>query len=162
MKIKYLTLVATLACAAVLAGCNSDKKLNSPPSVGANSFVTETDVAIMDRVAAQDTDGDMLMFELGAEPKNGSVTLASDGKFTYTPASEFTGSDSFAISVSDGELTAQGVVNITVNVATVSFLSYSRAAFAQQEAAAPLSVNGRIFTADASSEADYADLLTGQ
>jgi hypothetical protein len=161
MKIKYLTLAATLAGVVLLAGCNTEQKPNSPPLIGVNSFVTETDVAIMDKVTAQDADNDPLTFELGAQPANGSVTLSADGSFTYTPAAEFTGSDSFPVSVSDGERTAQGLVSITVNIATVSFLSYSRAAFVQPEDAAPLLVNGRSFTADASAEADYVDLLTG-
>ena len=162
MKMKHYSLAATLVAAAMLVGCNSDSKLNSPPLIGANSFVTETDVAIMDRIAAQDADGDSLTFELVASATNGRVMLTADGNFTYTPAAEFTGNDSFSISVSDGESSAQGQVSITVEVATVSFLSYSRAAFAQQEDAAPLAINGRVFTQDASAEADYADLLTGQ
>ncbi|MBZ9612774.1 Ig-like domain-containing protein [Rheinheimera maricola] len=162
MKMKHYTLAFSLLCAAVLAGCNSDKKLNSPPQIGANSFVTETDVAIMDRVAAQDADDDMLVFVLGSQPSNGSVTLAADGVFTYTPAAEFTGSDSFTVKVSDGERIAQGLVNISVEVATVSFLSYSRAAFLQPEDTKALPINGRIFTQDAQNEADYADLLTDQ
>jgi hypothetical protein len=155
-------LVLTLFCATALAGCYSDTTLNSPPLIGANSFVTETDVSIMDRVAAQDIDGDSLRFALNAQPANGSVMLSADGNFTYTPASAFTGSDSFAFTVTDGELSAAGQVNITVEVATVSFLSYSRDAFAQEEDATPLSVNGRNFTMDAMAEADYADLLDGQ
>ncbi|MDP5137742.1 Ig-like domain-containing protein [Rheinheimera baltica] len=162
MKMKHYSFAATLIAAAMLAGCNSDSKLNSPPVIGANSFVTQTDVAIMDRIAAQDVDGDSLMFELAASPTNGSVMLADDGKFTYTPTAEFTGNDSFTVTVTDGELTAQGQIDITVEMATESFLSYSRAAFAQQEDATPLAINGRIFTQDASAEADYADLLTGQ
>jgi VCBS repeat-containing protein len=161
MKTNKYSLAVTLLCAAVLTGCNSDTKLNSPPLIGANSFVTETDVAITDKVAAQDIDGDRLTFALNAQPANGSVTLSADGNFTYTPSAEFTGSDSFAITVTDGELSAAGQVNITVEVATVSFLSYSRTAFAQEEDATPLSVNGRNFTMDAMAEADYADLLDG-
>jgi len=162
MNIKHTSVVVTLLTAAALSGCNSGKKLNSPPQIGANSFVTETDVAINDRVIAQDPDGDMLTFQLVTQPDNGNVMVSADGRFTYSPAAEFTGMDSFAISVSDGERTAQGQVNIRVDVATVSFLSYSRAAFAQSADATPLAVNGRDFTADASAEADYSDLLDGQ
>ena len=162
MNMSKYKIVTLLMCAGIVAGCNSDNKLNSPPVIAANSFVTETDVAITDRVAVQDPDGDMLTFTLIAAPANGSASLSSDGTFSYTPAAEFTGSDRFTVSVSDGERTAQGVVSIVVNVATVSFLSYSRAAFAQPTDAAPLAVNGRVFTADASAPADYADLLSGQ
>jgi hypothetical protein len=162
MNISLYKVTALLLCASVVAGCNSDSKLNSPPILGANSFVTETDVAITDRLAVQDPDGDMLTFSLVTQPKNGSVTLSTEGNFTYTPQAEFTGDDSFVISVSDGDRTVQGQIWITVNVATVSFLSYSRTAFSQPQDARPLAVNGRNFSADASAQADYADLLTGQ
>lgn len=146
----------------LLAGCNDEKGFNSPPLIAANSFVTETDVAINDRVVATDIDGDSLTFALNNQPGNGSVTLAADGSFSYTPEREFTGNDSFSVTVNDGSSTVGGLVNITVNVATVSFLVYSRAAFAQNANQTALSVNGRNFTQDATSEADYADLISDQ
>lgn len=156
-------LTLTLFVAAVLlAGCNSSDKKNEAPQFGSTSFITETDVAIMDRLVASDENGDMLQFSAVSQPANGSLSLQPDGSFTYTPAAEFTGSDSFNVSVSDGELSAMALVMIDVNVATVSFLSYSRNAFAQQASAMPLPVNGRQFTQDAVSTDDYADLIADQ
>jgi hypothetical protein len=162
MKVTHFKLLSLALFAAVLVGCNSDSKLNSPPSIGVNQFVTETGVAITDTLAAEDFDNDRLNFALVSPAANGSVSVTPGGSFTYTPTSEFTGNDSFMISVTDGGLTAQGQVSITVEVATVSFLTYSRDAFTQAEGATPLPVNGRVFTADATAEADFADLLTGQ
>ena len=159
---KKLTLAFTLTVAALLSACNDSDKPNVAPQLGANSFVTETDVAVMDRLSASDQNGDSLQFSVTAPPQNGSLALDSDGRFTYTPAPEFTGSDSFTVSVSDGELTASGQVNIDVAVAVVSFLTYSRTAFSQDEQAPALALNGREFSQDAMSEADYADLLSGQ
>ncbi|MDP2715302.1 Ig-like domain-containing protein [Rheinheimera sp.] len=157
-----LTLVLALAAAAVLTGCNDSDKPNVAPQLGGNSFVTETDVAVVDRLNASDDNGDSLLFAVTALPQNGSLTLAEDGNFTYTPAAEFTGSDSFMVAVSDGELTTNGEVTIDVAVAVVSFLTYSRTAFNQDEQAPALPLNGRDFTQDAMNEADYADLLSGQ
>lgn len=162
MNIKQNCVVVILLASALLTGCNSDEKLNSPPKLGANSFVTETDVAFSDRLVAEDPDGDMLTYALSAQPNNGTVMFGTDGSFTYTPAAEFTGMDSFSVIVNDGALAASGVVNVRVDVATVSFLSYSRAAFAQSAEATPLPLNGRTFTADADAEADYSDLIDGQ
>ena len=35
-------------------------------------------------------------------PAHGSVTLNTDGSYTYTPASNYHGSDSFTVVISDG------------------------------------------------------------
>jgi len=159
---KTLAILFAVAGTVLLSGCNDDDKPNVAPQLGANSFMTETGVAVMDRLSATDENGDSLLFTVSTQPQNGSLTLATNGSFTYTPTAEFTGSDRFMVMVSDGELTATGEVTIDVAVAVVSFLTYSRTAFNQDEQAPPLPLNGRDFTQDATSEADYADLLSGQ
>lgn len=147
--------------AVLLGGCNDSDQPNVAPELGANNFVTETDVPVMDRISASDTNGDSLTFSVASPPQNGGLMLNADGRFTYTPNNSFTGSDSFTVAVSDGELTANGQVTVDIAVAVVSFLSYSRNAFTQTELAEPLAVNGRDFTQDATSTSDYADLLIG-
>lgn len=161
---KTLAILFAVAGIAVLSGCNgsNNDKPNVAPKFGANSFMTETGVVVMDRLSATDKNGDSLLFTVTAPPQSGNLTLATDGNFTYTPATEFTGSDSFMVAVSDGELTTTGEVTIDVAVAVVSFLTYSRTAFNQDEQAPALPLNGRDFTQDATSEADYADLLSSQ
>ena len=59
-----------------------------------------------------DDDGDALTAVIVDSPANGSVTLNSDGSFTYTPVSTFFGSDSFTYQADDGFDTG--------NIATVS------------------------------------------
>lgn len=157
-----LKTVMVLAVAAGLAACNSSSdKANEPPQFLATSFVTETDVVIADKLTASDPDGDQVSFNLLSEAAVGSVVLQRNGDFVYTPAAEFTGNDSFTVQVTDGENFAEATVSIDVQVAIVSFLDYSRTAFGQDASAAPLPVNGREFTMDATAEADYADLLQG-
>ncbi|GHG60504.1 hypothetical protein GCM10010919_04010 [Alishewanella longhuensis] len=145
----------------LVTGCNSSDEKNVAPVLGANFFVTETDVAISDKLKASDMNKDALKFTLTSQPENGAVNVAANGDFTYTPAPEFTGDDSFAITVSDGEFTVSGTVSIEIKVANVSFLSYSRQAFNQNATDKPLAVNGRVFMQDSNNTADYADLLTG-
>ena len=156
-----LAVSTAVVLAALLSGCNDSDQPNVAPELGANNFVTETDVPVMDKISASDTNGDSLTFSVASPPQNGGLMLSADGHFTYTPNNSFTGSDSFTVAVSDGELTANGQVTVDIAVAVVSFLSYSRAAFAQTEQDLPLGVNGRDFTQDATSTSDYADLLTG-
>jgi hypothetical protein len=68
-------------------------------------------------VLVNDTDADPqpLSAVLVTHPANGTVTLALDGGFIYTPGLDFVGQDWFGYSVSDGFLTsAVAVVTITV------------------------------------------------
>jgi hypothetical protein len=71
-------------------------------------------------VLANDTDPDAgaVLTAVSANistPVGGSVTLNSDGSFTYTPPFDATGTDSFTYTVSDGELTsAATTVTITI------------------------------------------------
>src|SRR5207302_683584 len=51
---------------------------------------------------ATDVDGDSLTAILVSGPSHGSLTLNSDGSFTYTSAANYNGSDSFVYQVNDG------------------------------------------------------------
>ena len=63
-----------------------------------------------------DADNDSLVALLVTPPSHGILVFMSDGSFTYTPAQDFFGEDSFYYSVSDGKLESKPVgVGITVN-----------------------------------------------
>ena len=47
-----------------------------------------------------DVDGDTLTSAVATGPSNGSLTLNSDGSFSYAPTADFHGSDSFTYTVS--------------------------------------------------------------
>jgi VCBS repeat-containing protein len=62
-----------------------------------------------------DVDGDSLTAVLVSGPAHGTLTLNSDGSFTYTPAENFCGEDSFTYKAYDGELYSNvATVRITV------------------------------------------------
>jgi VCBS repeat-containing protein len=62
-----------------------------------------------------DPDGDPLTAVLVTGPSHGSLTLNANGSFSYTPAADFAGSDSFTYRASDGSLNSNPVtVTITV------------------------------------------------
>ena len=53
---------------------------------------------------------------LNSNPSNGSVTLTTNGGFTYTPANNYTGVDSFTYKATDGQTTSSvATVTLTVN-----------------------------------------------
>lgn len=50
-----------------------------------------------------DADGDPLTASVETAPSNGSLTLNSDGSFTYIPLNDYSGTDSFTYTVSDDQ-----------------------------------------------------------
>ena len=52
-------------------------------------------------VIADDPEGDPVEFELATAPTLGTVTLAADGRYLYTPGSGYAGSDSFTVRATD-------------------------------------------------------------
>jgi VCBS repeat-containing protein len=93
--------------------------IDDPPVAGDDSYTTPEDTALVRSaptgVLANDDDLDSdstLTAVLVTGPTNGTLTLAADGSFTYTPAANFHGGDSFTYRASDG--------TVLTNVATVS------------------------------------------
>jgi VCBS repeat-containing protein len=95
--------------------------LNTPPQAVSDAYSTDEDVVLVINapgVLANDSDinGDVLEAVLDAAPAHGTVTLNTDGSFSYTPAPNFSGSDSFSYRAADGLDTSDTViVTITVN-----------------------------------------------
>lgn len=86
-----------------------------PVADASQSVATNEDAAKAVTVTASDVDGDALTFAAGAA-SHGIVAANGDGGFTYTPDANYFGSDSFEVTISDGNggSTTQ-VVNVTVN-----------------------------------------------
>ena len=63
-----------------------------------------------------DLDDDNLTVTLvaGEGPEHGTLSLQSNGSFTYTPAGGFVGTDSFRYRVFDGAQSVEGTVNLSV------------------------------------------------
>jgi VCBS repeat-containing protein len=65
---------------------------------------------------ATDADGDALEALLVSAPSYGTLVLNADGMFTYKPATDFTGTDSFTYKVNDGQADSNvATIMITVN-----------------------------------------------
>ena len=63
-----------------------------------------------------DIDGDALTFKRIAGPQNGAVVVNADGSFTYTPNTNFNGTDTFTFAANDGTVdSAPATVTITVS-----------------------------------------------
>ncbi|WP_269540004.1 tandem-95 repeat protein [Cerasicoccus fimbriatus] len=89
--------------------------VNDTPVATAATFTTAEDVALSDALSGSDDDGDELTFAVVDSPEHGLVVLNTDGSFTYTPAENYFGEDSFTFTVDDGaETSAVAAVSITV------------------------------------------------
>ncbi|MEN9063224.1 BapA/Bap/LapF family prefix-like domain-containing protein [Ponticoccus litoralis] len=75
---------------------------NTPPAGEDASVTTPEDTPISGSVSAKDDDGDPLTFTLDGGPSNGTVTVNPDGSYEYVPNPDYTGGDSFTVTVDDG------------------------------------------------------------
>ena len=78
------------------------------------SISTNEDTAVAGQVVASDADGDTLAYSVAAGPARGTVSLnAVTGAYIYTPGANYNGTDSFVVSVADGN---GGFATQTINV----------------------------------------------
>ncbi len=97
---------------------------NNPPTANNDSANTNEDTPLnvgAPGVLGNDTDpeGDPLSAILVSSPSNGSLTLNSNGSFTYTPNTNFNGSDSFTYTANDGT-SDSNVATVTIAVNPVN------------------------------------------
>ncbi|ELP35252.1 outer membrane adhesin like protein, partial [Rhodopirellula baltica SWK14] len=86
---------------------------------GATSFSTNEDTPFTGVITFSDVaDGyttDNMAVATGGDPVSGTLVLAVDGTFTYTPDGNFNGSDSFTVEVTDEDgNTESQVISVTV------------------------------------------------
>jgi hypothetical protein len=87
---------------------------NIPPTAESQSVITKVNNPIDIILKASDPDKDKIIFIKLTEPSNGKLNNfdAPNGKVTYIPNKDYTGSDSFTFKANDGKVDS--------NIATVS------------------------------------------
>jgi VCBS repeat-containing protein len=99
--------------------------VNDAPVGGSDAYAPSEDtplvVAAGSGVLADDTDVESspLTAVLVAQPTHGTLSLQSSGAFTYTPAANYNGPESFTYRASDGALQS-GVTLVSLSVAAVN------------------------------------------
>ena len=96
--------------------------VNDAPMAINDTASTTEETAVSGAVLGNDLDvepGTTLTATLDAGPANGTVTLAANGTFTYTPAVNFSGTDSFTYTASDGAAVSN-VATVTIAVTGVN------------------------------------------
>ncbi|MBC7221389.1 tandem-95 repeat protein [Candidatus Bipolaricaulota bacterium] len=98
--------------------------VNDAPVAQDDSYTTNEDTPLLVPAPGilgndSDVDGDPLTAVLVSGPAHGTLTLNPDGSFTYTPAENFCGEDSFTYKAYDGALYSN-VATVTITVTCVN------------------------------------------
>src|SRR5207247_1741912 len=114
------SLSSNLATVAISVAAVNDAPVAANDTYSVNEDTTLT-VAAGTGLLANDTDieGDALTAAVATGPAHGTLTLSPNGSFTYTPAANFNGSDSFTYRASDAALTSN-LATVTISVAAVN------------------------------------------
>ncbi len=92
----------------------SSTAINQAPTVAGQSVTTPEDVGVPITFVGKDPENAPLVFTIVTAPKNGTITGTGANR-TYTPQSNFSGTDSFTFKANDGKLdSAAGTVSIVV------------------------------------------------
>ena len=97
---------------------------NDAPAAGDDAYITDEDTTLNVLPPGVlgndgDVDGDSLTAVLVSTTANGTLALESDGSFSYTPAANFNGPDSFTYRASDGQASSN-LATVTLTVTPVN------------------------------------------
>ncbi len=136
--------------------------VNDAPVAGDDEISIDEDAPVNGNVIdnAADADGDALTATLLGGPSHGTLDFAADGSFSYTPAANFSGDDSFTYQVSDGQASSN-VATVTLQVAAVNDVPVAADGEIATDEDAPVTGNVINYAADAEDDALTAALLGG-
>lgn len=95
---------------------------NTSPVAVTDSYAVTEDTPLTTNIGSgvlandMDADGDPLTASIVTQPSHGTIALAADGSFVYTPDANYSGSDSFSYQANDGSANSNIVaVNLTIS-----------------------------------------------
>ena len=123
--------------------------VNDAPTASAQSVSGNEDAAQTITLAGSDAEGDALTYALATNPSNGTSTL-SGNVVTYTPNTNYNGSDSFTFTVSDAELTSTpATISITVTAVNDAPTAAVQSASGNEDEAQEITLAGNDADGDA-------------
>lgn len=105
----------TASAALTISSVNDSPVATSASITTAEDTAYTSDGSVRPSLAGTDVDNDSLTCAKVSDPSHGTVTINSNCSFTYTPAANYNGTDSFTFKVNDGSVdSAASTVSITV------------------------------------------------
>ncbi|MDY3224358.1 MAG: Ig-like domain-containing protein [Candidatus Faecousia sp.] len=91
-------------------------KEDKPPVAEDSALETYKNLPNTGKLKASDPENQSLTFTVTRQPRRGTVTIAGDGTFTYTPKKNKVGVDSFVYTATDpaGKVSREATVTITI------------------------------------------------
>ena len=98
---------------------------NDPPLANDDTYITSEDTVLKVSIPGvlgndTDTDNDPLTAVKETDPTHGTLTLNSDGSFTYTPDTGFAGEDTFTYKANDG-IADSNIATVSITVGPTTF-----------------------------------------
>jgi len=90
---------------------------NQAPTATAQSVTTGKNTAVNITLAATDSDNDSLTYTVVTNPTNGTLSGTAPN-LTYTPNTDYDGSDSFTFKVNDGTVDSE-IITVSINIDNV-------------------------------------------
>ncbi|MEA5227581.1 tandem-95 repeat protein, partial [Vibrio parahaemolyticus] len=121
LNLKDLTISASVSDGVNPTANDSDSlivnRVNDAPVAKDDIATTQEDTAVTIDVLPNDTDadGDKLSIESASVPKEQGTVEVVNGKLVFTPAENFNGDAEITYTVTDGQLTDEAKVTVTVN-----------------------------------------------
>lgn len=116
--------------------------VNDAPVATSSSASTSKNNAVAVNLPATDVDGNPLTYTVLSNPANGTLS-GSGANLTYTPATDFLGSDSFTWRASDGTLqSAVATVSLSVVVTNAPPVANAQSVTATEDTAKAITLTG--------------------
>lgn len=131
--------------------------VNALPVANSDNYTTAENVPLTiaaTTVLANDTDADndQLTAVIETEPTNGTLTRNANGTFVYTPAANFSGTDSFTYRTNDGTANSNNLATVAIAVSAIAdapTLTITPA-LGNPNTAIPLNINAALVDSDGS------------
>lgn len=114
--IGYLPVTAGGVGAAQTMSIHISSGKNEAPTANDAALQTYKNVANSGALSAADPEGEAIRFDLTAAPKRGTVEIAEDGTFTYTPAKNKVGRDCFKFTATDAAGNVSNEATVTIEI----------------------------------------------
>lgn len=137
-------------------------KVNGGPVLSNDSYTTIQNTPLTvaaPGVLSNDTDpeGDPLTAVLVDNPNRGTVTLNSNGSFTYTPNANISGGDFFTYRANDGHMNSESFSYVFITINSGGTLQFSSSSYSKLEDTGTLAVTvSRVGGSAGEVKVDYA------